>query len=187
MSGLPESTSSTLGRGVPAAAPGSQVEPARESPGEILALGLIPIWLLLATMLPGLIALSLGLIGEDGFYGAMVIMGIISHMVLLPLGLHLANAAGERRREITDERLSHFASRLVELYAESRLSPQVAEDPRATQAFKLYALAGEELRQNPRNPGQETWGMISRGTSLAERALEQRVLEQRALENRSGE
>lgn len=138
---------------------------------ELLLLGLIPLWLFLGSLLPVLALLGLGVLGGELFYPALLVTGLICHMFILPLGASLAHRVGKRRREISDDRLSHFASRVVELYAVAHRNSQVASDPRAAQAFRLYILAGEELRENPHRLNQETWRKISRGTYLAERAL----------------
>lgn len=137
---------------------------------ELLLLALLPLWLFLASLLPVLAAVGFGLLEEELFYPALLLMGFICHTVLLPLGAYQAHLASERRREIADETMSRFASRIVELYAATRRSPRVAADPRTAEAFRLYILAGEELRRKPRRPRQ-AWGMIARGTALADRAL----------------
>lgn len=137
---------------------------------ELLLLALLPLWLFLASLLPVLVAIGFGLLEEELFYPALLLMGFICHTVLLPLWAYRAHLKSERRRKIADETMSRFASRIVELYAATRQSSRVAADPRTAEAFSLYVLAEEELRRNPRKPRQ-AWGMIARGTALADKAL----------------
>lgn len=138
----------------------------------LLLAALLPVWLFLAALLPVLAAVWSGVLPEESFYEAIQVTGFVCYAVILPLGAYGFYLVGERRRALVDQRLSPFASRIVELYSVSHRRPGLAEDPRAAQAFRLYILAGEELDKNPREPRQETWAMISRGTHLAEQALD---------------
>lgn len=138
---------------------------------DLILLALLPLWLFLASVLPVLAAIWLGWIPGEKFYPATVVTGFLCYGLVLPFGLYVSQSARARRREAADERLSRFASRVVELYAATGQSPRLAADPQAAQAFRLYLLAGEAVEKNPHRLEQETRGMISRGTSLAERAL----------------
>ncbi|WP_047864392.1 hypothetical protein [Rubrobacter aplysinae] len=138
---------------------------------DLLLLALLPLWLFLASFLPVMVSIWSGLLAAEFFYPAMVVTGFFCYAVVLPLGVYRSKLAGARRREIAANRMSRFAALITELYAASRRSPRLAADPRAAQAFRLYALAQREVDKRPRNPRQETRGMISRGATLAERAL----------------
>lgn len=166
---------------MPNSSPSRSPEPLTTTAGDhsLTALGLSPKFLILA-LLPLLIVLAslvtvagasvLGMVDTEVFYSTVLATEFVACSAVLPFAcwVHLAN---ERRRAKVDERMSEFASRLVEFYGACSQSSQVDEDQRTAEAFRLYILAEEELGKEPLGSQQGARELIDHGSYLARRVL----------------
>lgn len=123
----------------------------------------------LIVMIPFLLVTLSGLVGPAIALPLLYLGMFVSYAALLPLAAGLTLRARQRKREIADEMMAFFSSRIVELYSVSEM-PAVAKDPRAVEAYALYVRAEREIEDNPHAPllVRET---IERGVSLVDQLL----------------
>lgn len=123
----------------------------------------------LIVMIPFLLVTLTGLAGPDVTLPLLYLGIFVSYTMLLPLMTGLALRTRERKREIADEMMAFFSSKIVKLYSLSEI-PAIDEDLRTKEAYILYIQAELEIEGNPCAPllAREK---IERGVCLADSVL----------------
>lgn len=101
----------------------------------------------LIVMIPFLLVTLTGLAGLDVTLPLLYLGAFVSYTVLLPLIAGRALRARERKREIADEMMAFFSSKIVKLYSLSEI-PAIDEDLRTVEAYVLYVQAELEIAGN---------------------------------------
>ncbi len=123
----------------------------------------------LLTMIPLLFLYTLGLFGTNVAGIVFWSSAYISYAVLLPLAVGLSVRSRERKQKIAGEMMAFFSAKIVALYSVSKVTPAIAEDPRAAEAFILYSQANRivETAKNPLHARE----IVERGVSLADELM----------------
>lgn len=123
----------------------------------------------LLTMIPLLFLYSLGLVGTNVAGAIFWSSAYISYAVLLPLAVGRSVRSRERQQKVAGEMVAFFSTKIIALYSVSEVTPAIAEDPRAAEAFILYSQANQKV-ESAKNPlhVRET---VERGVSLIDELM----------------
>ena len=134
----------------------------------LLPLGVIGVPVLL-TMASLLFFYALGMPWTEFSAAAFCLIAFTSNFILLPLAAGWVARSRELKRQVADEMMAFFSTRIVELYSASN-EPALAEDPRTAAAFEIYSEAEREIEQNSENllRARET---IERGVFLVDEVM----------------